>query len=182
MDAMSVSTRGRYVVLLARDTTYSASLAFTIAHELGHIALGHVRPDETVIDDGDPVSGDAQDDNEEQAASAWASELLTGNRSFAARANVDSFTATQLAEASLTYGLTHNIDPGVIALSTAFTMDKWEVGYGALKVLNELDGQPRQMDTDLAKTVNGIALSQLNLQQVSDERATYLRRIMAATL
>lgn len=42
MSAMSVRVGDRFAILLARDAVYPAPIAFHVAHELGHIFLGHL--------------------------------------------------------------------------------------------------------------------------------------------
>jgi len=61
----------RPVILLSHKTTHPAWLAFHLAHELGHLALGHVKTG-ILIDDEINESDDA----EETAANRFAVELL----------------------------------------------------------------------------------------------------------
>lgn len=61
----------RPVILLSHKTTHPAWLAFHLAHELGHLALGHV---ETGILIDDEIN--ESDDVEETAANRFAVELL----------------------------------------------------------------------------------------------------------
>lgn len=61
----------RPVILLSHKTTHPAWLAFHLAHELGHLALGHV---ETGILIDDEIN--ESDDAEETAANRFAVELL----------------------------------------------------------------------------------------------------------
>ena len=61
----------RPVILLSHKTTHPAWLAFHLAHELGHLALGHV---ETGILIDDEIN--ASDDAEETAANRFAVALL----------------------------------------------------------------------------------------------------------
>ena len=42
MHAMAVKVANRHAILLGRDAQYPASLAFTLAHEIGHVMLGHI--------------------------------------------------------------------------------------------------------------------------------------------
>ena len=54
MHAMVVRVRGRYAILLGRDATYPAPVAFTLAHELGHVLLGHLGDAPALVDLRDP--------------------------------------------------------------------------------------------------------------------------------
>jgi Zn-dependent peptidase ImmA (M78 family) len=64
----------RPVILLSHKTTHPAWLAFHLAHELGHLALGHV---ETGILVDDEIA--ESDDTEEMAANRFAVELLVNH-------------------------------------------------------------------------------------------------------
>jgi len=50
MSAMSVRVGDRYAILLARDAVYPAPIAFYLAHELGHILLGHLAEGSAIVD------------------------------------------------------------------------------------------------------------------------------------
>ena len=78
MAAMTVRIENRSFILLGKDASYPAPIAFYVAHELGHIVLSHIAPDEALVDmdAGDPVM--PVGDDEEAAADAFALELLTG--------------------------------------------------------------------------------------------------------
>ena len=68
MAAMAVRIGLRSAVLLARDYIYPAHSAFYLAHELGHIALGHIDADGSIVDlDADTLAS-ADSDPEEHAA------------------------------------------------------------------------------------------------------------------
>ena len=43
MNGMLVQVGHRFAILLARDANYPAPIAFYLAHELGHAALGHTK-------------------------------------------------------------------------------------------------------------------------------------------
>jgi len=78
MAAMTLRQAGRHAVLLAKDSMYPAHIAFYIGHELGHAALGHLKPGNLVVDLEDDELTSAHDDPEEAAADRFALELLTG--------------------------------------------------------------------------------------------------------
>jgi hypothetical protein len=173
MDAMSVLTHERAVILLARDTKYPASLAFTVAHEMGHIARGHAAH-QAVIDIGDPVESPDREDAEEEEANAYAKELLAGHPDFQPLPTHAEFNGDQLAEAAIRLGSELGIDPGVVAMCTAFETGRWRQGYRALNILGAVDEQ-------LIDNVNRLAIGQLDLQSLPDDRAGYLRRLMGVT-
>jgi hypothetical protein len=79
MHAMSIRYSDRYAVILGAATNYAAALAFTLAHELGHIVLGHFNSEEAVVDMGDPAREGIGNDSDEAAASRFALELIGGS-------------------------------------------------------------------------------------------------------
>lgn len=64
---------GAQPVILYNDTELPQRIRFTVAHELGHIVLGHVRPGEYTRQNREPQPGD---DPMEQAANRFAADLL----------------------------------------------------------------------------------------------------------
>jgi hypothetical protein len=55
MHAMVVAMDGRHAILLGRDASYPAPVAFTLAHELGHVMLGHLAGAPALVDLKDPA-------------------------------------------------------------------------------------------------------------------------------
>ena len=60
-------------VILYDDTTLPPRTAFTVAHEVGHIILGHVEPGAVTVINREPCPGD---NPEETAANQFAARLL----------------------------------------------------------------------------------------------------------
>lgn len=77
MHAMVVRGGSRFAVLLGRDASYPAPVAFTLAHELAHVLLGHLGSETVLVDVADPAEG-SHGDSEEEEADRFALELLTG--------------------------------------------------------------------------------------------------------
>jgi hypothetical protein len=133
-------------------------LAYHLAHELGHIMLGHARVGQEPIVDGD---GDPNDtDAEEQAADAFALEVLTGDPSPEFTAEY-GLTAAVLADAAPRHGSKHRINPGTLALVYGYSASRMGVANGALKLLGLDAGGHRivadqlqaHLDEDLPETV-----------------------------
>ena len=55
MHAMTAAVGGRAAVLMARDSSYLAPMTFTLAHEIGHVMLGHLTGATAVVDLEDPL-------------------------------------------------------------------------------------------------------------------------------
>jgi hypothetical protein len=68
MAAMSVQVGERTAILLAKDSSYPAQIAFYLAHEIGHIALGHLSKETAIVDLESDRLGLGGTDEEENAA------------------------------------------------------------------------------------------------------------------
>ncbi|MFC5694525.1 ImmA/IrrE family metallo-endopeptidase [Pseudomonas sp. GCM10022186] len=119
MDGIAMSIKGRPSVVLS-NRRVSGFLLFHLAHELGHIALGHVAENGAIVDD-EITKGDAgaERDPQEVAADRFAIELLTGNADGRLTLQRRVF-APQLAEMAVRYGRENHIDPTHVVLNCAF--------------------------------------------------------------
>ena len=172
MTAMSISMQGRYSIVLGRISKFEAQLAYTIAHELGHIALGHLTSTSAVVEMGDLLTSNQRLDQEELAADEFALDLLTGSKRPIVMATEDNFTATQLAEAAQRTSPIERINPGTLALCLGHSTGQWDRAFGALKIL--FPSEP-----PLSDAINSLALQQLALASIPLESATYIRRVLS---
>lgn len=170
MNAMSVGIQERAVILMARSESYLAPMAFTLAHELGHVMLGHLDGG-ALVDFEAPLQGPAGDDDEEAQADAYALELLTGQPSPVVLPDQDDFSATQLAHAARQRGPLLGIDPGVLAMCAGHSTAKWDRAFGALKII------PPGV-TDVAGGVNELATHQIDWSALSSDSQEYLQAVM----
>ncbi|OBP72351.1 hypothetical protein BAE42_16200 [Mesorhizobium loti] len=169
MRAMVVEVEGRHAILLGRDAFYPAPIAFTLAHEIGHAALGHIGNNKTLVDIGDSSFG--SEDQEEQEADRYGLELLTGSAEPVITTNIDNFSARGLAEACLEAGPSRGIEPGTLALCTGYVRDDWVVANAALRhVYSERKPVWRE--------INAMAAGELNWGNLSDESIEYLGSVM----
>jgi Zn-dependent peptidase ImmA (M78 family) len=171
MHAMAVRSLDRFSVLLARDAQYPAPIAFDLAHELGHIMLGHLANAAAIVDDDDPGRSRQGDDDEEIAADRYALELLTGRAEPDIRTNISRFTGRQLSRAAKAAGKTHHIEPGTLALCTAFGTQQWASAMAALK---DIYGAPRPV----WREVNEVARDQLTWLAIGDDASDFLIAVM----
>ncbi|WP_100814018.1 ImmA/IrrE family metallo-endopeptidase [Microbacterium lacus] len=178
MDAMTVFAQGRPVILLARRTSFPAFLAFMIAHELGHIALGHVGDGEAVADlsldlgkEVDYRPAAETHDPDETAADAFALELLTGDPTFTVETEKHNFNAAEAADAIQGVAPELGVDPGFVGLALARSSGRWPQVYGALR-------QAGHYDKHLMEQVNTIAFRQLDESRVSDDSWDYITRAL----
>jgi transcriptional regulator with XRE-family HTH domain len=70
----------RPVVILKAKQEFSAHWLFQLAHEIGHLALGHASGDDWIVDVDQPQPGVSTDDDQEQEANEFALALLVPER------------------------------------------------------------------------------------------------------
>ncbi len=170
MHAMVVRVEGRFAILLGRDAQYPAPVAFTLAHELGHVMLGHLDNALALVDLKDPALARDGDDQENDA-DRFALTLLTGSPEPDIQTSLDRFNAPTLARAVLDAALRYHVEPGTLALCLAYRRDAWPVAMSALRFI-----YPERRPT--WREVNGIADGELSWDELGDEAAHYLRNVM----
>lgn len=170
MHAMAVRHGARGIILIAIKDTLLAKAAFTLAHELGHIMLGHLADEPAYIDMEDPLSRTNRPP-EEDAADQYALQLLTGRPQPIITTSVDDYTAAQLAQSARRTGATELIDPATIALCDGYRTGDWARSIAACQMI-----QRRGVDT--AFEANTYAERQLDFDLLGEDGRTYLRRIL----
>jgi hypothetical protein len=171
MAAMTVRVGERSFILLSKDADYPAWIAFYLAHELGHIALGHVDADHALVDldVGDSVS---HDDDEENAADGWGLELLTGRSQPVVLSKHGHRSARELARISLTSGPELRIEPGTLALCFGYSTGHWATANGALKEIY-------RTASPVWRAINSYARDQLELDEAPAEAVDFLTSVLA---
>jgi hypothetical protein len=167
---MTVRIGRTYAILLGRESRFPAQVAYILAHELGHVALRHVVDTPALMDVEDPLKSPAVDE-EEVAADRFALELLTGHQQLDISANVETFSARQLADAALRQASQEAIEPGILALCLGHATGKWRQAFGALKII-----PPGEVD--VTTELNGIARDQLGWSSLPFEARDYLNTVM----
>lgn len=170
MHAVASTANGRFAIILGESTRFPAKAAFSVAHELGHILLGHVAESRTLLDVEDVSHVDG--DREEAAANEFALELLTGDRAPRFAAAGAEYNAPALALAAQTLGAQRGIDPGIVVLTYARQYDDWPRGTAALKLLGE-----QEVDAN----VNRAATRMIVWEDVSPDDRRYLHRVLGGT-
>lgn len=168
---MTVRIGERSFVLLSKDANYPPWITFYLAHELAHIALAHVKPDEAVVD----LDTDEQvvaDDDEESAADAWALELLTGRPQLEVTSANENRSASELARTALSAASALKIEPGTLALAFGHTTGDWQTANGSLKVIYDAPGP-------VWRVVNAYAASQMSLDESSSDAADFIEQVLA---
>lgn len=170
MAAMTVRVGERSFVLLGKDAVYPAWISFYVAHELGHIALGHIGADEALVD-LDPGELGPQDDDEEGEADAWALELLTGRRQPTVLPSGDSSSASELARTASSAGKELQIEPGTLALCFGYSTGDWATASGSLKLIYATPAP-------VWRTINAYARDQLHLQDAPPDAMEFVSAVL----
>jgi hypothetical protein len=170
MHAMVVSWSGRHAVLLARDASFPAPVAFTLAHELAHVALGHVGDASALVDLEDPATSGSTD-QDETAADMFALAILTGTTKPNIQVTRERFGGRQLAEAATREGPPRGIEPGTLALCTGFATGNWAAAMSALAYIYDRAGS-------VSDAVNRVAAHNLDWAALDDGSSEYLRSVM----
>lgn len=174
MTAMTVRVGDRPAVLMAKDSTFPASIAFYLGHELGHIALGQVSAGSAVIDLEDDHRLIATDDAEERAADQFALELLTGEpRPTVLAAGGVRASGAELARTAMSSGPELRIEPGVLAEIYGYSTGEWKTVAVALR---RIYGSAPPVWVG----VNALARRQLLLSQVTGDAADFLESVLGA--
>lgn len=131
MEGVAFECGGRPCIVLTKKKSHGY-LLFDLAHELGHITLGHTQGGQWVIDD--EIDADA-DDEREKAANRFAMELITGNPDLKIVPGKHLYP-NQLARAAKDHGEAHNIDPLHIVLNYAYNnKNHWSTAEAAIKLI-----------------------------------------------
>jgi hypothetical protein len=134
MAAMAVSVADRNAILLAKDSMYPPHIAFYLAHELAHIALGHVAKDTAIVDLESELPAIEATDPEEIEADRFAIELLTGRSDPQVLPVSGAYNAPGLADAALKSGPALRIEPGTLALCFGYSTQNWAVANSCNEV------------------------------------------------
>jgi len=172
MAAMAVRVTGRGAILLAKDASYPAHIAFYLAHELGHLLLGHLDREAAIVDLESMHVG-SKDDREEDEADRFALELLTGTPDPHVVPMNRSYNAPALAAAVRDAGPKLRVEPGTLALCFGFSTQNWPVVNAAMRFIYE---RPKPV----WKEVNAVALRELDFARIPEDAHAFLGSVLGA--
>lgn len=147
MDAAALRVDGRPVIVIARRNDSKAWLSFILAHELGHLLLGHVPENGSIVEgsihDTATFEAESQLDTHEREANAFAHAVLAGDRADAVVRNWSPrATMTQLVDLAMSTAPNLQTAPGQLILRYAFLNQRWVESAMALKFLaDDVDAQ-----------------------------------------
>lgn len=167
-DGFAARVNGRPVIILCVRKKQPAWQLFILAHELGHIACGHIGEDGALLDDRvDQDSSDA----EEIEANRFALELLTGSPARRFRASGRWPNARELTDEARQIGRLQMIDPGHVLLNYAHAMgpDFFAVANAALARL--------EPHADAIKVIRATLADRLDWSRLPEDSSEFLMRV-----
>jgi hypothetical protein len=171
MDGMATIVDTRPVIVLSKNCKHSAWLLFILAHEMGHIASGHIKNGDVLLDEKVSVDG-TKSDPEEVAADQYAIELLTGKPLTRYRATGTWPKAAELVSEAKRIGAEARIDPGAVVLNYAHAVGHFPVGNAALNIL--------EPEANAVGSVNRAMVNRLNMDGLGEEHREFLCRVTNA--
>src|SRR6185436_2993482 len=127
-----------------------AWLIWHLAHEMGHVARGHLRTGAAL-----DIKIDFNSEQvEERAANLFAKDLVYGKKNRGGFSAARHVTGERLAAESRNLGAMHRIYPACIVTSYGFNMDAWGTAQNALNALGVADGGPEAVRKALAEHVD----------------------------
>lgn len=165
--ALCLRVKGRPIVFLCDAHNLGAWQAFHLAHELGHILLGHLEDENSIYLDEKIRPDDTEE--KEKEANAFAVALLLENpeAEFTARQNI---TGEQLAEAAQQFGAKHALDPQAVVLNV-FHHEVERRGRSMIAA-KFLEVSPMAIER-----INNLAVKSLILEELSEDDVEYLSHL-----
>ena len=172
MVATAVKTLDGFAVLVGKDSRFPALTAYHVAHELGHIAAGHLVESEAIID-LEEWKEQSERDQEEREADEFAMELLTGQKSSSLKCASSPKSGLELAYAINSAYAVQQIEPGTLALCYGYQISDWKTAYAALNHIYK-------RKQDVWRSLNTTAAKQLDWTAYKDDEEAYIRAVIGA--
>lgn len=145
MEGMVTFVSGRPVIILTKKVPHPDWLLFVLAHEIGHLAKGHLPEDEgqAIVDDTVEVKAGDERDQQEEEANSFATHLLAPDGkevTIGKRLPV----ATEFAAVAYKYGQENGMAPGYVILNAVHNSSingkkPYALGQAALKLIPSED-------------------------------------------
>ncbi|MGZ8915190.1 MAG: ImmA/IrrE family metallo-endopeptidase [Methylobacter sp.] len=164
MEGLAFEQSGRPVIVLTQNHPHGYAL-FDLVHELGHITLGHVTAEHSIVDQ--KIDAEA-DDEDERAANRFALELLTGDPECKIVPTGRNLNGDELATAAIHYGEKNQIDPLHIILNYAYSKNHWGAANAAINQI----AKNTATDQEILRTA---LLQSLELDNLSEDEYILLQ-------
>lgn len=169
---MAALENNRPVIVLGFRHQHCARQLFILAHELGHIASGHLSNDGVLIDEDifeveDSLADAPYDkDEEELQADQYAIAAIRNTETDPLDAVGNHVSGTSLAMKALEVGETLNIDPGHLIVSFANRHNRWPEANRALQFLPDSDKALEILETSFFENSELTAISDENREHL----------------
>jgi len=174
MDGAALQVGSRPVIVIAKKKSSRAWLSFILAHEIGHVALRHLRPGSTIVDvslqENTTYATDAAGDGQEAEADAFALEVMGGSVVEAeVRAWPTDAAPVEIAVKARNAARNLGIEAGHFILRQAFLTKRWAEAVTALGFLSE--------DFDPESALLGEFKRRLDMNAVSEDMQDLVAQI-----
>lgn len=174
MDGAALLIGNRPAIVISKKRSSRAWLSFILAHEIGHIALGHLKQGSSIIDvslkEEATYASESSSDTQERDADAYALSLLGGERISQHIGGWSHWLSpVELAVQSREVGELLGIEPGHVILRYAFATKRWSESSSALRFLSE----DMNAETVLAQSLS----KHLDLNKVSDDIRDLIEKV-----
>lgn len=150
VDGMAFCVGGRPCIALSSAKRSPAWLIWHLAHEMGHVACGHLRTGAAL-----DISIDfASTQTEEREANLFAKDIIYGKKHRGGFKAARHITGAALAAQAKNLGPMHKIFPACIVTSYGFNMKAWGTAQNALKVLGVAEGGPEAVRKALSERID----------------------------
>ncbi|NBN77918.1 ImmA/IrrE family metallo-endopeptidase [Microvirga tunisiensis] len=141
MEGMVTFVRERPAIILTKKVPHPDWLLFVLAHEIGHLAKGHLPEDEgqAIVDDTVEIKSGEERDQQEEEANMFATHLLApGGKEVTIRKRLP--VAAKFADEAKKYGQENGIAPGYVILNAVHNSlingkKPFALGQAALKLI-----------------------------------------------
>jgi Zn-dependent peptidase ImmA (M78 family) len=173
--ALCLRLGGRPIIFLCQKEQSLARQAFYLAHEIGHICLGHLPNEDSFYLESEEIKREDSDnvgtDMEEKQANVFAVTLLLGQSNITFTAPT-YWNASMLAQEAKSYGKANRLDPATIVLNVEYHEKKTRTArnMAAVKLLEQ--------NTSASEMIRAKITKQLDEETLSDEKQEFLSQIM----
>ena len=173
MDGMVTCVAGRPVIILCKKQELAEWMVFILAHELGHIALGHLGSGDgdAIVDE--TVEEEKVNDAQEQEANRFANGILV-NDGAQLKLKGTWPKAEKLAQAAILYGRSHKVSPGHAVLNAIRHTDPslYPLAMSALKLINA-----ELAEASTAVLCRDAARRHMDLERLKPDTLDYLEKL-----
>jgi hypothetical protein len=175
MDGLVLTIEGRPVIVVSKRTGLSAWMSFIVAHEAGHVALGHCEEDQLLLDEtlGEASMTGSERDPDERLADDYALRLLGGAVDLGdPLQGIES--PSEQASRAMEIQRREAVDAGHVLLTHAYRANDWQRAIAALMSLDQED----RAISDLHEAMH----HEIDRARISPAAAEYLDRVTGASL